>query len=417
MQNFDLICAELREGARALALCTAVQKNNALHSVAGALEARKDAVLRANALDVERARKAGVAESLVDVLALTPARFDGIVESLRAVIRQRDPIGEETAGWQLANGMRIRQVRAPLGVAAVIYESRPAVTVDAFALAYKSGNAILLRGSSAALESNKVLAEAISQGLRDSSDGIASAFALLDSGERSEVELILNATGMIDVALPRGGAELIRMVTRNAKIPVIETGSGVCHLFVDQSADIDSAVNIAENAKLQRPGVCNAIETIIVHRAVLAQFLSALESRFAARAELRCDAESFELLKGKKRVVRASESDFGYEFLDTILAVKTVGSVDEAIDFINAHNTKHSDSIVTESLENAEKFQARVDAACVYVNASTRFTDGCQFGFGTELGISTQKLHARGPMGLTALTTTKFLINGKGHIR
>ena len=408
---------DLRKGAQALALCTAAQKNRALTGVAGALEAGKEAVLAANAADVARSRTAGTAESLVDRLVLTSARYDGMVAALYTVILQSDPVGEEIAGWRLANGVRIRQVRVPLGVAAVIYESRPAVTVDAFALAYKSGNAILLRGSSAALESNKALAAAIVQGLRDSPDGIESAFALLDSGDRNEVGSILNAAGLIDVALPRGGAGLIRMVTHNAKIPVIETGSGVCHLFVDESADITAAVTIAENAKLQRPGVCNAVETVVVHRAVIEQFLPRLVRQFAGRAELRCDAESYTLLKENDRVVRAAESDFGFEFLDTILAIKTVGSLDEAIDFINTHNTKHSECIVTRSLENAEKFQMRVDAACVYVNASTRFTDGGEFGFGAELGISTQKLHVRGPMGLTALTTTKYVINGEGQVR
>jgi glutamate-5-semialdehyde dehydrogenase len=308
-------------------------------------------------------------------------------------------------------------VRVPLGVAAIIYESRPAVTVDAFALAYKSGNAILLRGSSAALESNKELYSALREGFSACADGVPDAVALLESGARDEVDAILNAAGLIDVVLPRGGAELINMVVKNAKIPVIETGSGVCHLFVDESADISMAVDIAENGKLQRPGVCNALEAVVVHRAVLAPFVTALEKRFAGRAELRCDEESFAVLQGKPRVARAADADFGCEFLDTILAVKTVGGIDEAVDFINAHNTKHSDCIVTENLLHAGSFQARVDAACVYVNASTRFTDGGEFGLGAELGISTQKMHVRGPMGLTALTTTKYLINGKGQIR
>ncbi|GMO53573.1 MAG: glutamate-5-semialdehyde dehydrogenase [Treponemataceae bacterium] len=416
--DFLLLCGGLRKAARELSLCSASQKNNALQSVIQSLESQKQTILDANALDVERAKNAAMRTSLVDRLFLDAARLDGIVAGIRAIIRQRDPIGEEIAGWRLPNGLRIRQTRVPIGVAAIIYESRPAVTADAFALAYKSGNAILLRGSSAALESNKAIAHAITEGLRASPDGIESAAALLDSGERDEVDCILNAVGLIDVALPRGGAELINMVTRNAKIPVIETGSGVCHLFVDDSADIAMALDIAENGKLQRPGVCNALETLIVHRAVLNSFLPALAERFAGRAELRCDEESFAVLgAGRPEVVRATESDFGAEFLDTILAVKTAGGIDEAVDFINAYSTKHSDSIVTKSLANAEKFQARVDSACVYVNASTRFTDGGEFGFGAELGISTQKLHARGPMGLTALTTIKYLINGEGHIR
>jgi glutamate-5-semialdehyde dehydrogenase len=417
VSDFTAICAALRQSAGRLALCTAAQKNAALSAAAAALAERKDAVLEANALDVARAREAGMAESLVDRLVLTSERCDGIIDSLAAVIRQRDPIGEEVAGWQLPNGVRIRQVRVPLGVVAVIYESRPAVTVDAFALAYKSGNAILLRGSQAARASNQALAAAITRGLSAVPDGVEGAFALLDSGERSDVEQILSAAGLIDVVLPRGGAGLITMVKRGAKIPVIETGSGVCHVFVDESARLEAAVDIVENAKLQRPGVCNAVETVVVHRAVLAPFLAALAARFAGRAELRCDAEAFAALAGQPRVVRACDTDFGFEFLDAVLAVKTAAGIDDAIDFINTHNTRHSDCIVTQNLANAERFQARVDAACVYVNASTRFTDGGEFGFGAELGISTQKLHARGPMGLTALSSAKFLINGEGQIR
>jgi glutamate-5-semialdehyde dehydrogenase len=421
VRDFLQICAGLRQGADALALHTASQKNTALASVIHALESHTTTILAANAADVARARDAGTPESLVDRLALTEGRLDGVISGVRAIIAQRDPVGEQTAGWRLAAGLEVRQVRVPLGVAAIIYESRPAVTVDAFALAYKSGNAILLRGSSAALESNKALARAITGGLRDCPDGVPDAIALLDSGERGEVELILNAQGLIDVALPRGGAALINMVVQNARIPVIETGSGVCHLFVDEGADIDMAVNIAENGKLQRPGVCNALECVVVHRAALPGFLPLLAARFAGRCQMRCDAESHAVLSpsaaGTSWLVPAGVGDFGVEFLDRIIAVKTVSGIGEAISFINAHNTKHSETIVTKSLENARRFQAEIDAACVYVNASTRFTDGGEFGFGVELGISTQKLHVRGPMGLTALTTSKYLIDGEGQIR
>jgi glutamate-5-semialdehyde dehydrogenase len=284
-----------------------------------------------------------------------------------------------------------------LGVAAIIYESRPAVTLDAFALAYKSGNALLLRGSSAARYSNKAIFDAIIAGLKNvGKDGIVGALHLLenDSKDHSDVDAILNARGLIDVVLPRGGAKLIRTVVENARVPVIETGSGVCHLYVDESADMDMAVNIAENGKLQRPGVCNALECFVVHKAIAPVFLAALEGRFKGRCELRYD-----------------EASYGVEFLDNIAAVKIVESVDEAITFINEHNTQHSETIVTRCMEAAEKFRRGIDAACVYVNASTRFTDGGEFGFGLELGISTQKLHVRGPMGLEALTTTKYLID------
>ncbi|AEE17601.1 glutamate-5-semialdehyde dehydrogenase [Treponema brennaborense] len=416
------ICAGLRAGAEQLAVHTAERKNGALAAVAKRLDAARAEILSANARDVEKAAAAGMKESLIDRLRLTPSRIDSILESIRIIMEQTDPVGQCVAGWTTPNGLRIRQQRVPLGVASIIYESRPNVTVDAFALAYKSGNAILLRGSSSALESNKAIVSAIKAGLAET--GVPEAIELACSGSHAEVDEILNAVGLIDVVLPRGGAALIKMVVEKARVPVIETGSGVCHLFIDESADIRSACAIAENAKLQRPGVCNAIETLVVHRAVLQQLLPALEETFAGRAEFRCDAESYPILKAAAEkagrapcVVRAVPEDFGYEFLDTILAVKTVGSVDEAIGFINAHNTHHSESVVTQSLPNAAAFQQRVDAACVYVNASTRFTDGGEFGFGAELGISTQKLHARGPMGLTALTTTKFFIDGEGQIR
>ncbi len=428
MDDITRMCRSLRSSAAILARQTARQKNLALQAVAGAIDAGRESVLTANARDVERALAAGMKESLIDRLKLTHQRIDAMLDSIEIIIKQTDPVGQCVAGWVTPDGLDIRQVRVPLGVAAIIYESRPNVTIDAFALAYKSGNAILLRGSSSALESNKALVAAIKEGLSSAVEkyglGVPGAVELACSGNREEVDTILNAVGLIDVVLPRGGAALIKMVVEKARVPVIETGSGVCHLYIDDSADICASCAVAENAKLQRPGVCNAIETLVVHRDILDQFLPVLEQRFAGRAEFRCDAASYPVLKraadsaGREdRVVPAVPEDFGYEFLDNILAVKTVGSVEEAIEFINGHNTRHSESIMTASIEHAALFQQCIDAACVYVNASTRFTDGGEFGFGAELGISTQKLHARGPMGLTALTTTKYLINGKGHIR
>lgn len=407
---------------------SAEEKNRGLAAVARALDCCRQEILAANARDVERARAEGMKESLVDRLRLTSDRIDGIIDSINVVIQQTDPVGQVVAGWTTPNGLRIRQQRVPLGVAAIIYESRPNVTVDAFALAYKSGNSILLRGSSSALDSNKALVAVIQSALNQEVDGVrvgvADSIQLACSGSHHEVEEILNATGLIDVVLPRGGAQLIRMVVEKARVPVIETGSGVCHLFVDKDADFQMACAIAENGKLQRPGVCNALETFVVHEAILEEFLPLLESQLAGRCQLRCDRASFPVLKAAAEkagrpgcVVEASEEDFGYEFLDTIAAVKTVASVDEAIQYINSHNTMHSECIVTRSLDNATKFQQQVDAACVYVNASTRFTDGGEFGFGAELGISTQKLHARGPMGLAALTTTKYFIDGTGQVR
>ena len=421
---FDIhgVCGDLRRGVSALARQNAGQKNYALSCVAEELRRQSGRILDANRRDTERARVSGMSPSLLDRLRLDDARVDGIIDSVRIVIAASDPVGELVSGYTLPNGLELRQVRAPLGVVAIIYESRPEVTVDAFALAYKSGNAILLRGSAAALESNMALAQAIRKGLEQAgADGVPSAFALAGGGERTEVDAILGARGLIDVVLPRGGAALIKFVAENARVPVIETGSGVCHLFVDESADIEQAARIAENGKLQRPGVCNALETLLVHRKRLDDFLPRLAQVFAGRAEFRADGEAFRVLAREetaaRRVVPAAEADFGFEFLDTILAVKTVSGVEEAVSFINAHNTKHSEAIVTQSVENARFFQKAVDAACVYVNASTRFTDGGEFGFGAELGISTQKLHARGPMGLRALTTTKYLINGEGQVR
>lgn len=423
--NLSEICDKLRAGSNVLALQTAAQKNIALSAVISSINKNRAAILAANSEDVALARSKGTTEALVDRLSLNDKRIDGLIDSIKIIISQTDPIGEEVAGWKTPLGMSIRQVRVPLGVVAIIYESRPNVTVDAFALAYKSGNAILLRGSSSALKSNKAIVAAIKEGLASSE---AQGFGVVDSIElapcesHSEVEEILTAVGKIDVALPRGSAKLINMVVQTAKIPVIETGAGICHIYVDETGDLEMAENIAWNAKTQRPGVCNAIECILVHEKVAQEFLPRLAKRFAGKVELRCDQKSYEICANlcksvDCKIVPAEEADFDTEFLDLICAVKVVSDVNEAIAFINAHNTKHSESIITESRANARLFQAKVDAACVYVNCSTRFTDGGEFGFGAELGISTQKLHARGPMGIKALTTTKYLIDGDGQVR
>ncbi|MCR5763108.1 MAG: glutamate-5-semialdehyde dehydrogenase [Treponema sp.] len=415
--DIDAISSGLRAGAGALALHTAAQKNHALACVAASIARHKEDILSANRKDVEDARARGMTEALVERLSLDEKKFKSILDSIDIIINQGDPIGEEIAGWKAPKGMQIRQVRVPLGVVAIIYESRPNVTVDAFSLAYKSGNAILLRGSSSALASNKALAQAIKEGLSDAGkDGVADAIYLCESVDHEDVSQILGAVGKIDVVLPRGSSRLINTVVENAKIPVIQTGAGVCHLYVDDGADIDMACEIAANAKMQRPGACNAIETLLVHKNMLSSFLPALAKRLDGKVQLRADEDSYAVLSGFN-AVKARDEDFGFEFLDFILAVKTIDSVDAAIDFINSHNTKHSECIVTNNRANARSFQNRIDAACVYVNASTRFTDGGEFGFGAELGISTQKLHARGPMGIKALTTTKFLIDGDGQIR
>ena len=422
--DLEQICGGLKSAASTLALQNASQKNAALKSVIDSINKNRAAILKANKIDVDNARKNGTSEPLIDRLSLNDARLDSICQGVQIVIDREDPIGKVEGGWESPKGLQIKRVRVPLGVVCIIYESRPNVTVDAFCLAYKSGNAILLRGSSAALESNKAICAAIKEGLSSCQDGVAAAIELLESQDHSDVDKILNARGLIDVVLPRGGKKLIQSVVQNARIPVIETGSGVCHLYVDDQGDLDMALDIAENAKIQRPGVCNAIEAILVNQNVLEKFLPALEERFAGRVTFHAAPDCIGALKSSAQkngrpdcVVAATDQDYGNEFLDYECVVKNVKDVDDAIEYINAHNTKHSESIVTNNRARARAFQSKVDAACVYVNASTRFTDGFEFGFGAELGISTQKLHIRGPMGLEALTTVKYLIDGDGQIR
>ena len=421
--NLDLSCNELRKGSEKLALQTANEKNLALKNVAIALDKNRQKIIDANQKDINCARENGIKESLIDRLMLDDKRINGIIDSLNIVIAQTDPIGEEVAGWKTPNGMNIRQVRVPMGVVAIIYESRPNVTVDAFCLAYKSGNAILLRGSSSAYNSNKAIVEVIKEALENTQNGVPSAIELVETDGKShdDVQQILTAVGKIDVVLPRGGAKLIQNVVSNAKVPVIETGSGVCHLYVDEFADLEMAVNIAENGKIQRPSVCNALECILVNKKIYKEFLPMMEKRFAGRVKIKADELSYDVLSNCSAnadlIQKACDEDFGFEFLDYACVVKVVDSIDDAIFYINNHNTKHSESIITNDRNNARLFQAKVDASCVYVNCSTRFTDGGEFGFGAELGISTQKLHARGPMGIKALTTTKYLIDGEGQIR
>ncbi len=420
--NLESAYKTLKEGSQKLALQNATQKNNALKAVAQALDKNRKSIIDANKIDIENAQKKGVPDSIIDRLLLNDKRIDGIIESLNIVIAQTDPIGDEIAGWKTPNGMSIRQVRVPLGIVGIIYENRPNVTVDAFCLAYKSGNSILLRGSSSSYVSNKEIVRVIKDALKNVEDGVPEAIELVEVIEHNhdDVNAILNAVGKIDVVLPRGGKKLIQNVVENAKVPVIETGSGVCHLYIDEFANLEMAAKIAENAKIQRPSVCNAIECIVVHKKMLQEFLPLLAKTFDGRVKIHADEQSFSILKNhvaSELLFQATEDDFGNEYLDYACCIKTVDSIEEAISYINSHNTKHSESIITESRANARLFQTTVDASCVYVNASTRFTDGGEFGFGAELGISTQKLHARGPMGIKVLTTTKYLIDGEGQIR
>lgn len=419
--NLDEITKSLKSGAEKLALQTACEKNKSLEAVAAALDSNRKKIIEANKKDIDAARANGTKESLIDRLSLDDKLITGIIDSLKIVLAQTDPIGEETAGWKTPNGLTIRQVRVPLGVVAIIYESRPNVTVDAFCLAYKSGNAILLRGSSSAYNSNKAIVEIIKEALSNVDGGVPESIELVEvkDHDHSDVDAILTAVGKIDVVLPRGGKKLIQTVVSNARIPVIETGSGVCHLYIDDFANLEMACKVAENAKIQRPSVCNAIECIVVNKKIADDFLPMLAKKFDGRVKFHADEYSFNLLSGTANtsVEKATDEDFGNEYLDYECCIKTVENVEEAISYINRHNTKHSESIITESRANAKLFQAKIDASCVYVNASTRFTDGGEFGFGAELGISTQKLHARGPMGIKALTTTKYLIDGDGQTR
>ena len=419
--SLNEVFISLKQAQALLAVHNRADKDKALAAAAAAIDKDRAAILAANAGDVEQARKSGMKESLVDRLLLNDSRIDGIIDGINVVIRQEDPIGRVQAGWTLPNGLKIEKVAVPMGVAAIIYESRPNVTADCAALAYKAGCSILLRGSSSALQSNKILVKAIKAGLAQGG-GIAEAVELAQSGSRDEVDTILHARGFIDAVLPRGGGELIRRVVENARIPVIETGEGNCHIYVEPSADMEAAIQIIVNAKLQKPGVCNAVETLLVHKDAIDALMPGVAAALAGKCEMRCDdASRLTVMKYKNAaelvVKDAAEEDWATEFLDNILAVKAVSSCEEAIAHINRYGTKHSEAILTNDLKSAERFKAQVDASCVYVNASTRFTDGGQFGFGAELGISTQKFHARGPMGLDALTTIKYLISGSGQIR
>jgi glutamate-5-semialdehyde dehydrogenase len=424
MSALTPVFTSLKKAQAVLALQTRQEKDSALGAAAAAIDRDRTSILAANAADVESARKAGMKEALLDRLLLNDKRIDGIVAGIENIVRLDDPIGRVRSGWKTPNGLFIEQLAVPLGVAAIIYESRPNVTADAFSLAYKAGCAILLRGSSAALESNRALVVSIKAALEEAG-GVSGAVALADSGSHDEVDEILNARGYVDVVLPRGGHELIRRVVENARVPVIETGEGNCHIYVEASADMDVALDIIENAKLQKPGACNALETLLVHRDAASALMPALAARLAGKAELRCDAPAKAAISGGApdnvppglTLKDAAEEDWAEEFLDYILAIKTVDSLDEAIDHVNRYGTGHSEAILTNDMKAAEEFCRRVDAACVYTNASIRFTDGGEFGFGAELGISTQKFHARGPMGLEALTTIKYRISGSGQIR
>lgn len=399
--------------SRELAKATRAVKDAALHAMADRLTAATPQVLEANATDVARVRASGTAGWMIDRLSLTPGRVADMVGGLCSLAALPDPIGQVVRGWNMSNGAHIDQVRVPMGVIGIIYEARPNVTADAAGICVKTGNACLLRGSSHAIETNRVVVEALRAGLVDvglSADGVA----LVEGGHEVTDEM-MSARGLIDLLIPRGGAGLINAVVQNSKVPVIETGTGNCHLFVDESADQQMAVEIALNAKTQRPTVCNALETLLVHRSIAESFIPLItEAMTAAGVTVHGDETSRAL---DARIVPAAPDEYDGEYLSLDLAMRVVDDVDAAIEHIRTHTTGHSETIVTSSTVNQQRFTSEVDAAVVLVNASSRFSDGGEFGFGAEIGISTQKMHARGPMGLAEMTSTKYVVTGSGQVR
>lgn len=417
METYELVrskAAGAKKAAAELAVTSTAVKNRALLEMAQALRDRQADILVANAEDMRQAAAKGMKASMLDRLKLTEQRIASMAEGLEQVAGLPDPVGSVVGGSRLANGMTVTKVRVPLGVIGIIYEARPNVTADAAGLCLKSGNAVILKGGSEAMQSNKIIAAVLAEAAEKA--GIpAGAVQFIDTSDRQAVTDLIHMNGLVDVVIPRGGAGLIKTVVMNATVPVIETGAGVCHTFVDASADVQMAMDIAYNAKVQRPSVCNAMETLLVHKDIAGKFLpSMLEKYFAAGVEIRGDerVQAF-----SSQVLAATEEDWSTEYGDLRLSVKIVDSLEEAMEHIAAYSTGHSECIVTSDYANARKFQLRVDAAAVYVNASTRFTDGFEFGFGAEIGISTQKLHARGPMALPELTSTKYLIDGSGQVR
>ena len=406
-----------RAAGRLLARMSPGAKVQVLEAVAQALVARSEAIIAMNAEDLADARKSNAPAAMVDRLMLDQARIEGMAEAIRAVAALPDPVGTITGGWRVPNGLEIVETRVPLGVIGVIYEGRPNVTTDAAALALKSGNAIVLRGSRIAARSNEVLGEVVASAIAGA--GVPPAAVTMLGTDRDEMLRLIQAEGKVDLVIPRGGEDLKAYLQQNARVPVIYAASGNCHVYVDADADLDDALAIAVNAKVQRPGVCNACETLLVHRDVAAEFLPRVaDALLAEGVELRVSDEVRSHLDGlADDVAEATDEDFATEFLDLILSVGIVGSVDEAVDHVNRFGSGHSEAIVTRSLDAARAFQLGVDSAVVYVNASTRFTDGGEFGMGAEIGISTQKLHARGPIGLADLTTVKYLVTGTGQTR
>ena len=415
MTYIDTLGQQAKVAGRQIAKLSTAAKNDLLNQVAKALVAESAYIITENAKDMANAKENGISEIMRDRLLLTEDRIAGIAEGVRQVAALQDPIGQVVRGYTNLDGLKIVQKRVPMGVIAMIFESRPNVSIDAFSLAFKTNNAIILRGGRDAINSNKALVTVARKALENA--GItADAVQLVEDTSHEVAEELMAATKYVDLLIPRGGARLIQTVKEKAKVPVIETGVGNCHIYVDKYANLDMATQIVINAKTQRPSVCNAAESLVVHADIAEDFLPNLEKAISKvqAVEFRADEKALKLME---KSVPASPEDFATEFLDYIMSVKVVDSLDEAIKWINTYTTSHSETIVTQDISRAEQFQDDVDAAAVYVNASTRFTDGFVFGLGAEIGISTQKMHARGPMGLEALTSTKFYINGQGQIR
>lgn len=415
MGYIDELGKNAKIASQSLVKLGTAEKNRILNLVAKALLDETDFILQENVRDVEKAQENDISPVMLDRLRLDAKRIEGIVEGVRQVADLQDPIGQVVRGYTNLDGLKIVQKRVPLGVIAMIFESRPNVSVDAFSLAFKTSNAIILRGGRDAIHSNTALVTVIRKALAKAGLN-KNVIQLVEDISHAVAEELMQAVDYVDVLIPRGGARLIQTVKEKSKVPVIETGVGNCHIFVDETADLEMATKIVINAKTQRPSVCNAAESLVVHEKIAEQFLPQLEAAInkVHPVEFRADQKALAIFKDAKA---ASEKDFATEYNDYIMSVNMVSSLDEAIDWVNRYTTHHSEAIVTKDLEHAERFQDEVDAAAVYVNASTRFTDGFVFGLGAEIGISTQKMHARGPMGLEALTSTKFYINGKGQIR
>lgn len=413
MEYIETLGVNAKAAESAVSALGTNEKNRVLAEISELLRSHVTEIIGANKQDIEAARANGMSEAMIDRLTLTEARINGMAEGVDKVVSLPDPIGAVIGGSDLPNGLHVIKKRVPMGTIGIIFESRPNVTVDAASLCFKAGNAVILRGGSDAINSNKALVSLMRTALRTC--GVdENAIQLVEDTSRAVANAMMKLNKYIDLLIPRGGGGLIHAVIENATVPVIQTGEGNCHVYVDESADIDMAVNIINNAKTQRPSVCNAIENILVHEKAAPELFRKLDELWQGRVAIRGDEQTAKLVKVEKI---ADDTDYATEFLDYRLSSKVVGSIDEAIAHINRFGTKHSECIVTQSLRSAELFQQRVDAAAVYVNASTRFTDGFEFGLGAEIGISTQKLHARGPMGLEALTTYKYLINGNGQIR